>query len=282
VKDIAEKARSFSRIRRTSCPAATDIDLPGDLYVSNSIEDRIESLRGANAQKLLAVPISSDGQRLGILIVADKENRAGGVDDFHPETDGRILMLFGNQAAIALENARLHKEALEKGTYRARDRARRDDPRRSFRHAARRCPGSSSRAETSRPGRSAAITSTCFRFPTEKPPSASPTAGKGVPAALLVSTVHACLHLLLPALSDDLVALSVQLNRHLVRYSSTRKFATLLLAVFDPKTRELRYVNAGHSPASSFSGGEVTCSGRGALRSACSPGGPPRGTHPGR
>src|SRR6187549_3091917 len=61
----------------------------------------------------MGVSIRSDGKDLGVLFVADKENRGGGVTDFN-ESDKRVLRLFATQAAIALENARLHRDALEK------------------------------------------------------------------------------------------------------------------------------------------------------------------------
>ena len=61
---------------------------------------------------LLAVPIEIESSPRGLLVVADKESRHG-VGPF-PESDGRTLGLFANQAAIALENARLHRDALEK------------------------------------------------------------------------------------------------------------------------------------------------------------------------
>ncbi|MEM8960695.1 MAG: GAF domain-containing protein, partial [Acidobacteriota bacterium] len=64
------------------------------------------------ATHMLAVPVAVEGTNRGLLIVADKESRYG-VGPF-PESDRRTLALFANQAAIALENARLHRLALEK------------------------------------------------------------------------------------------------------------------------------------------------------------------------
>jgi hypothetical protein len=103
-------------IRSIGTPLVEDGNAPdpeGRVLICNRREDRPPALSGAPAEKLLAVPISSDGRPLGLLVVADKENRAGGIDDFGP-ADARILSLFGNQAAIALENARLHRDAVEK------------------------------------------------------------------------------------------------------------------------------------------------------------------------
>ncbi|MBK9089658.1 MAG: serine/threonine-protein phosphatase [Holophagales bacterium] len=38
------------------------------------------------------------------------------------------------------------------------------------------------------------------------------------------------------------------MNDHLARFSVTRKFVTLFIAIFDPSDRSLSYVNAGHNP----------------------------------
>ena len=60
----------------------------------------------------MAVPIEVEGKARGLLLVGDKESRRG-VGPFR-DADRRTLDLFANQAAIALENARLHRQALEK------------------------------------------------------------------------------------------------------------------------------------------------------------------------
>ncbi len=65
-----------------------------------------------SCQKCLVVPISVPGRRLGVLAVADKESRDGGVLDF-TASNARILSLFANQAAAAIETARLHRDAIE-------------------------------------------------------------------------------------------------------------------------------------------------------------------------
>ena len=173
------------------------------------------ALAAAPAEKLLAVPISSDGRPLGLLVVADKENRAGGIDDFGP-ADARILSLFGNQAAIALENARLHRESVEK-----------EKMEREIEIAA-----SIQRAilPTTLPAVSGILLAAGNR-PTKQVGGdfydvyplpdgrvafcVADVSGKGIPAALLVSTVHACIHLLMEAGASDLTGLVARINRHL-------------------------------------------------------------------
>ncbi|HWZ86668.1 MAG TPA: GAF domain-containing protein, partial [Thermoanaerobaculia bacterium] len=56
----------------------------------------------AACEKCLAVAISVPDRRLGVLAVADKESRDGRVLDF-TATDARLLSLFANQAAGAIE-----------------------------------------------------------------------------------------------------------------------------------------------------------------------------------
>jgi sigma-B regulation protein RsbU (phosphoserine phosphatase) len=72
--------------------------------------------------------------------------------------------------------------------------------------------------------------------------------GKGVPAALLVSTVHAAVHLQIDE-AKTVVDLVTRIDRHLRRYAATRKFLTLFFGLLEPDSGQLTYVSAGHNPA---------------------------------
>jgi sigma-B regulation protein RsbU (phosphoserine phosphatase) len=72
--------------------------------------------------------------------------------------------------------------------------------------------------------------------------------GKGVPAALLVSTVHAAVHLQIDE-AKTIADLIGRIDRHLQRYAATRKFLTCFFGLIEPETGLLRYVSAGHNPA---------------------------------
>ena len=71
--------------------------------------------------------------------------------------------------------------------------------------------------------------------------------GKGMAAALLVSTLHSALRLLLEGAEPE-ERLFAQLNQHIVESSSPNKFITLILVELDPTGGGLRFVNAGHNP----------------------------------
>ncbi|HTO94053.1 MAG TPA: PP2C family protein-serine/threonine phosphatase, partial [Bacteroidota bacterium] len=72
-------------------------------------------------------------------------------------------------------------------------------------------------------------------------------AGKGVPAALLVSSFHAYLNAFLEAPVEP-AALAARLNNVVVRASTEDKFITAFFAVLDPVTGALETVSAGHNP----------------------------------
>ena len=72
-------------------------------------------------------------------------------------------------------------------------------------------------------------------------------AGKGVPAALLVSSLHAYLSAYLEG-PIGVVDLARRLNRVICRASTDDKFITAFLAVLDPATGTLESLNAGHNP----------------------------------
>jgi serine phosphatase RsbU (regulator of sigma subunit) len=70
--------------------------------------------------------------------------------------------------------------------------------------------------------------------------------GKGLPAALLMANLQATIQARLP-LELDLVKLAEKLNGEIVENNS-EAYLTLFLAVLDPKSLQLRYINAGHNP----------------------------------
>ena len=71
--------------------------------------------------------------------------------------------------------------------------------------------------------------------------------GKGIPAALLMSSIQACTHTLVP-MSIPLTRLMAHINRVICQNTSPDKFITAFAAVYHADSRRLEYVNAGHEP----------------------------------
>jgi sigma-B regulation protein RsbU (phosphoserine phosphatase) len=73
-------------------------------------------------------------------------------------------------------------------------------------------------------------------------------AGKSIPAALLMATLQASLRTIAGE-GAPLAELVVRLNRYASAHSlDGRRFTTAVLAEYEPATRRLVYVNAGHNP----------------------------------
>jgi phosphoserine phosphatase RsbU/P len=70
--------------------------------------------------------------------------------------------------------------------------------------------------------------------------------GKGVPASLLMSNFQAGLRTILRQTSD-LKTVVAELNHLIYRNAIAEKFITTFLALYNRKTRDLCYVNAGHN-----------------------------------
>ncbi len=196
---------------------------------------------------VLARPIEADCRQLGLLVVGDKESRVG-VGPF-ADSDAPTLGLFASQAAIALENARLHREALDKERMEremelAAEIQERLLPRRlptldefefaAWSRSARHIGGDYHDLIEMTGNRVALVV--------------GDVSGKGVPAALLVSTIYSALRLLLDQVdvSEDLLS---RLNDHIAASSAPNKFVTFFIATVGGDTPEFVYGNAGHNPA---------------------------------
>ena len=92
-------------------------------------------------------------------------------------------------------------------------------------------------------------------------------AGKGVPAALLMSATAAAMRL--EANHDRNMLEQVErLNAGILSVSDSDRYVTLLLAEIDAQKRTLRYVNCGHNPALLFRAQKGTLT---RLNSSCPP-----------
>ncbi len=203
----------------------------------------------------VAVPIKGNNAIIGVLAAAERETRDGGFSAFE-DNELRLLSLFANQVAIALENARLHKEALAKQAMERemelaatiqRDILPKALPRmQTIEVAALAKPakqvGGDYHAFFEREGTLTTIV--------------ADVAGKSMPAALLVSAFHAALQLLFDE-GRELGEIATELNRHIHRWSAENKFVTMILISIDPESETLQFINAGHNPCYVLTGGRI-------------------------
>ncbi|HEX9500042.1 MAG TPA: GAF domain-containing SpoIIE family protein phosphatase [Thermoanaerobaculia bacterium] len=195
---------------------------------------------------VVAVPVNGNNQIIGVLVAADREMREGGIGPFEAN-EMRLLSLFANQVGIALENARLHREALEKQVMeRELELAatiQRDILPKSVPHIE-----SVEIAALSRPAKQVGGDYHAF-FERENGVTmlVADVSGKSMPAALLVSALHAAVQLLVRE-GRELGEVATELNRHIHRWSAENKFITFIIASIDREAETLEFVNAGHNP----------------------------------
>lgn len=222
--------------------AADDPDLA--LFLSGYGDGPPDLLPGA--RYLLSVPIAFENSPRGMLVVGDKESRRG-VGPFLPG-DRRTLGLFANQAAIALENARRHLRALEQERLEREMHLAAEIQRQILPKGAPQVAGYQL-AGWNRPARE--VGGDYYdMFPTldgRMGLVVGDVSGKGIPAALLVSTLHSALRLLVDQAGIGPPLLE-KLNRHILESSMPNKFITMFLAELDLESGRLLYVNAGHNP----------------------------------
>jgi sigma-B regulation protein RsbU (phosphoserine phosphatase) len=194
----------------------------------------------------VAVPIKGNNEILGVLAAADRESRDGTIGAFEAN-ELRLLAQFATQAAVALENARLHREALEK---QAMERELELAATIQNQILPKEIPAVAGIeiAALSRPARQVGGDYHAF-FDREGVLTllVADVSGKSMPAALLVSALHAAIQLLM-AEGRELGAIGTELNRHIHKWSAENKFVTLIMVSIDREAETIEFVNAGHNP----------------------------------
>ncbi|MEM1354669.1 MAG: SpoIIE family protein phosphatase [Planctomycetota bacterium] len=76
-------------------------------------------------------------------------------------------------------------------------------------------------------------------------------AGKGLPAALISSSIHTMTHAVLDAGGTPAQAMT-QLNQYLIDFAPIGAFATMLMLAIHPDTGQTQIINAGHLPLARY------------------------------
>jgi phosphoserine phosphatase RsbU/P len=198
----------------------------------------------ANSGARMAIPLRTKNDITGVLLLGEPDGRPA-FSASEKEMVGSASEVF----ALMIENARLNERALEQEKIR-RDLALAADVQRGLLppHAPK-CAAATLAAFTL-PART--VGGDYYDFlplPEERIGIAvADIAGKGIAAALLTSAVQASLRVILAGGEMDPPRLAGSMNTFLSRASGTNKYATFFYAQFDPRARQLRYVNAGHNP----------------------------------
>ncbi|MFT5369034.1 MAG: sigma-B regulation protein RsbU (phosphoserine phosphatase) [Candidatus Latescibacterota bacterium] len=200
-----------------------------------------EAIQMVGFRSFVTAPLRAGSRRIGVM-VADRS----GAGERVTEHDQRLLVGFANQAAIALENARLYEEATEKKRLEEEVGVAAEIQKRLLPATLPTLEGYEISAMT-RPSRGV---SGDYYDVVEMPDgrvwiAVGDVCGKGIPAALTMATLRTLFrtqveHNLVPADMMKRVA------DGLFQATSPEVFATFCFGVLDLAGRTFTYVNAGH------------------------------------
>ena len=190
----------------------------------------------------IALPIQQQGAVHGVLCLGAKMN-----DSPYDRKDIEFLYALGSLAVTAIQNVELIEERIAKQQLEEELRMARTIQRRLLPDKIPEVPGIeiSTLALSSRE-----VGGDYFDVaPLNKNRTLfmiADVTGKGVPAALLMSSIHACTHVMLP-MDLTLQEAIEHTNRMLYENTDPDKFITAFAAVYYPD-KSLAFVNAGHEP----------------------------------
>ncbi|MBN1550407.1 SpoIIE family protein phosphatase [bacterium] len=216
-------------------------------FEPEKLPDILCSESAKTSSHCLNIPIQVRDKILGYLNVAGKESREGQFMPF-TENDQQLLSAYANQAAVALENSMLHQDALEKERMDRELQIAAEIHRGLLPSEIPEVPGLEIAGEAI-PCRTIGgdfydvlpVSDTLYAV------AIADVSGKSIPAAILVSTFHAALHLLKNQL-NDLERVAFDLNELIYRATPENKFISACLMLWEPNTNSMRYVCGGHEP----------------------------------
>ena len=248
---LARDAFVVKRLRRLGIPLGvgpTDFETWEQALVSDTPRMRearlreIATLESIKSRLLLQVMMKD--HLVGIISLGPRPGNL----PFSPE-DKQMLMSVAGQMAFVIENAKLVERMVEEERLKRELTLATEVQRRLFPA----CPPECESLELAgfcQPARG--VGGDYYDFLTlddgQIGIAVADVAGKGISAALLMSIVQASLRSQAIAARGSLSDLVSTMNRLMYRSTNEASYATFFYAQFDPQTRALTYVNAGHNP----------------------------------
>ncbi|HEV2708057.1 MAG TPA: SpoIIE family protein phosphatase [Pyrinomonadaceae bacterium] len=216
--------------------------LSEDVMTNDSRRRESETLRRINAALLL--PIATKEELLGVISLGP---RLGDLP--FSRQDRQMLMAISWQVAFAIANSRLVRKKVEEERLRRELEMATEVQRRLFPERPPECT-TLELAGVCHPA--SGVGGDYYDFLPlgggQVGVAVADVAGKGISAALLMSTVQASLRSQAHTVGGRLTELVSSMNRLLNRSTGSSSYATFFYAQFDERTRTLTYVNAGHNP----------------------------------
>jgi serine phosphatase RsbU (regulator of sigma subunit) len=178
--------------------------------------------------------------------LVDKESRTGIIP--FDETDQLLLDALARQVHASLENRYLHQQALEKQRIEQELTVAATIQQKIIPLSLPAIPGYDIAGKNIPSKSVGGDYYDCIPLPDGRYALVvADVTGKGVPAALLVSSLHAYLSAYFE-ISNTLPELAGKLNKALYNASTDDKFVTAFIALLSPQSGEIEYSSAGHNP----------------------------------
>jgi len=225
-------------VAKSGKPVLTD-----DISKDHRFYIGVQHRTGFVTRSYLCVPLKLQDRIIGTAQVMNRNDSSSFNED-----DLNIMEGFARQAAIALENSRLHEEELAK-------KRLEEEMEQAHRIQANLFPAN----DPEIPGYDiSGITFACrwvggdyYDFIMSDKGNlgiaVGDVCGKGMPAAVMMSTTQAVLR----SLTNQGLSLNKivpNLNNYLYKNTSVDKFVTFFYGELDSKTNEFNYINGGHNP----------------------------------
>jgi sigma-B regulation protein RsbU (phosphoserine phosphatase) len=244
--EFPDSGATIDRLRKEPEPARVYLD-DEDSWVNTDLhQDERHNLSALSARLLL--PLSVKDKLLGVVTLGEKRS-----EEPYSPNDLRLLKSVASQTALALSNAQLsaivaeevaRREKLNREIEIAREVQERLFPQRLPDVAGLRYFGQCRTA--------LGVGGDYYDFlalQDEKLGVAlGDVSGKGIAAALTMASLQASLRAEAMRAGDNLASLIARVNNMVYDASTEDRYATLFYAQFDPESRRLVYVNAGHCP----------------------------------
>lgn len=209
---------------------------------------QVDRRTGETTTSYLCFPLKVQGEVIGTAQLLNKKDGQS-----FDEDDERFMEAFSFQAALAIETALLHRQALEKQKIEQDLKIAREAQKKILPDGPPQLPGLSL-GGLSLPARTVGGDYYNY-FPNRDEKGnlqfldlvVADVSGKGIPAALVVTILHTALQILLPR-HRDLAELAEALNRYLSENLVVGTFITFFLGRYYPDGGRMEYVNCGHNP----------------------------------
>ena len=242
---LSENSSTVQALVRSHQPILLYRDHPDEWFIEAGTDEK-RTLNQLQTELLLGLP--GRKQLMGVIALGSKRS-----EEPYTPSDLRLLQTVAVQTGLALEVSDLAESLAKEAAQRARISREveiaREVQQRLF---PQRMPvvGGVSLAGACRPaGEVGGDYYDVIELPDGRLGIAvGDVSGKGVSASLLMASLRACLRTMTVVASMDLARLMEKMNQLVYESSAVNRYATFFFAVYDPQTRALCYVNAGHNP----------------------------------